>query len=235
MYIGQFGNALQHLVCGWHLTANSNDFSGHAYNGVDTDVSYIAAGVIGGAGAKFNGSSSKININNAVNSTYISQSSYSVAVLIKLPISAPTTQPIFGRGLVQYSGKFYGTALLVLSNQVQFTRNIGTSSSYIITAPYTFESSKRYLIGLTVDRPAATAKIYVYPLESKSRSIGSGSFAAVNVNYSYSYDQGLNVGANLRGISNQYSTLTMNEFLVFDNILPASWFIEYAALLRGFR
>lgn len=235
MYLGQFGNALQHLVCGWHLNANSNDFSGHGYNGVDTDISYVADGVIGGAGAHFNGSSSKININNAVNSTYISQTSYSLAVLLKLPSSAPTTQPIFGRGLVQYDGSYYGTALVLTSNQVQFTRNIGTSTSYTIYASYAFESSKRYLLGLTVNRPGATAKIYVYPLESKGRAIGTGSFGAVNVSYTYSHDQGLNVGANLRNVSNQYSTLTMNEFLVFDNILPDSWFTEYAALLRGFR
>ncbi len=235
MYIGQFGNSLKNLVYGAHLNANSNDFSGNSYNGTDSNISYDAeSGIIGGAGAKFNGSSSKITMYTALNS-YIMEGSYSVAALVRLPDSAPSTQPIFARGIVSVSGSYYGTGLIIYSNEVQFVRNVGNANQYKATAPFEFESSKRYLVGATVNKATSTAYVYVYPLENKARGIGSGVIAPISVATHASYDQGLNIGANLRNTSNQYASFTLNEFLVFGVILTNKWFIDYAAFLRGFR
>lgn len=235
MSIGQF-SAFYKLVCGLHLTADANDFSGHGYNGTPSNMTYVGdAGIIGGAGAQFNGSNSKIYMNNAVSTTYITRNSYSMAALVKLPSSAPSTQPIFARGIVLVDGYYYGTGLILYSNQAQFVRNIGASTNYAVSAPYTFESSKKYLIGLTVNKTSTVASIYIYPLESKGRAIGSGMTPNAIVMYSSPYDQGMNIGANLRNTSNKYSSISMNEFLIVDAILPESWFSNYAALLRGFR
>lgn len=236
MYIGQFGNSLKNLVCGLHMNADAEDFSTNNWDGSASDVSYDAeSGIIGGAGVLFNGSSSKIALSANLNA-YVLNGSYSVAVLVKLPDSAPATQPIFARGIVSTVGPtYYGTGLIINSNNVQFTRNVGSSSAFIVTAPFEFESSKRYLIGVTVNKGASTATIYIFPLESKARGIGSGSIAPVSVGIHASYDQGLNFGANLRNTSNQYASFSANEFLVFSTILTQKWFIDYAAFLRGFR
>lgn len=235
MYIGQFGNSLKNMVCGMHLTANSNDFSGNSYDGTDTDISYdAAAGIIGGAGAQFNGVSSKIKLNTYMDSAYISGGSYSFVVLVKYPSSAPATQPIFARGIVAVSGSYYGTGLVLYSNQAQFVRHVGGSTGYTINAPFTFESDKRYLVGVTVNKSTSTATIYIYPLDGGARGIGSGTFAPVSVGYHTSYDQGLHLGANLRNVSNVYSSLSMSEMIIMSTILTNSWFTKRAAYLRGF-
>lgn len=236
MHIGQFGNSLKNLVCGLHMNADAEDFSANNWDGSASNVSYDAeSGIIGGAGALFNGSNSKIRLSANLD-TYIISGSYSVAVLVKLPASAPSTQPIFARGIVGTTGpSYYGTGLIIYADNVQFTRNTGGSTSYTITAPFTFESSKRYLVGVTVNKAGSTATIYIFPLESKARGIGSGTIAPVSVGIHASYDQGLNFGANLRNVSNQYASFSANEFLVFSTILTQKWFIDYAAFLRGFK
>lgn len=53
------------LVGLWHLNGNSNDSSGNANNGIDTDITYSLANGKFGQGAGFNGTTSKIVLPNA--------------------------------------------------------------------------------------------------------------------------------------------------------------------------
>ena len=235
MSIGQFG-AMGGLIAGYHLNANANDFSGNAWHGTGANITYDPATGVLGPGALFNGSSSKITLPTNLY-TPIANANFSVATIVTLPASAPGTQPIFGRGLVQISGYYYGYVFQLAANSLSYVRNDGGEISYSVSASFAFESSKRYLLGVTYNHTSTgVATIYCIPLFSgKAKGIGSATLSTVNVVISGPNDQGLNIGANLRNTSNQYSSLTFNEFLVFNNILPLKWYVDYAAFVRGFK
>lgn len=234
MSIGQFG-PMGGLIMGWHLNANSNDFSGNALHGTDANITYDPATGILGPGALFNGSSSKIVIPAGM-WTPISDANFSVAVVIKTPASAPGLQPLFGRSYVQVSTNYYGYVFQLDANSLTYIRNDGSTSAKTVTTPFAFESSKRYLVGLVYEHATGTTSIYCIPLfAGKSKGMGTGTLTTVNVAINATYDQGLNLGANLRNTSNQYCSLTMNEFLVFNKLLPMKWYIDYGAFLRGFK
>lgn len=235
MSIGKFG-PMGGLIAGFHLNANANDFSGNGYNGAATDIAYDPATGILGPGAKFNGSSSKIVLPAGL-WTPMQNANFSMAVVVQLPASAPGTQPIFGRSLIQQSGDYYGYCFTLAANSLTYTRNDGNSTSYSVSASFAFESSKRYLIGLSYNHlSTGVASIFCIPLfPGKIKGIGSATLSKVDVAIYAPGDQGLCIGANLRNTSNQYSSLTMNEFLVFNKNLPLKWYIDYAAYLRGFK
>lgn len=241
MSLGQLGPGMGDLVFGSHFNANANDFSGNGYHGTSAYVSYDAPSGILGPGAKMNGSSSRI-ISSSL-SGWILDSSYSVAVLVALPASAPTTQPIFGRCWCSVydedwgATRHYGTALMIYADNLRFQRNDGNTTQRYFSIPFAFESSKRYLIGLTYSKLSpGIACLYVIPLfPGKARGYGTSVLTNLNVATEYYHEQGLNIGANLRNSSNQYGTATFNEFLLFNTVKPMSWFMNYAALLRGFK
>lgn len=234
MSIGQFG-AMGGLILGYHLNANVTDFSGSGYNGTATDISYDPATGILGPGALFNGSTSKVVLPGGM-WTPIVDANFSVAVLVRLPASAPGTQPIFGRSQILVSGDYYGYSFVLSSNAVTYTRNDGNDYTKNVTCSFAFESSKAYLIGLTYNHASGAAVVYCIPLEAgKAKGMGSNTLTFNNCVIYAPADQGLTLGANLRNTQNQYSTLTINEFLVFNKILPLKWYIDYAAFLRGFK
>lgn len=236
MSIGQFGT-MGGLIAGYHLNANANDFSGHAWHGTATNISYDPATGVLGPGALFNGSSSKIALPGNL-WTPMQDANFSVATIVTLPASAPGTQPIFGRCHIQISGpEYYGYCFSLAANSIFYIRNDGNDYTRSVSAAFAFESSKRYLIGLTYDHiTTGNASIYCIPLFSgKARAVGTATLSKVDVGISAPYDQGLNIGANLRNTANQYCSLTMNEFLVFNKILPLKWYVDYAAFVRGFK
>jgi hypothetical protein len=225
------------LIAGYHLNANANDFSGNNWHGTGANITYDPATGVLGPGALFNGSSSKITLP-ANLWTPMTDANFSVATIVTLPASAPGTQPIFGRSLIQISGpEYYGYCFGLTGNSFYYTRNDGNEYTSSVSASFAFESSKRYLIGLTYNHTATgNAYIYCIPLfPGKARVIGAATLSMVNVAIYAPNDQGLNIGANLRNASNQYSSLTFNEFLVFNKVLPTKWYIDYAAFLRGFK
>lgn len=235
MSIGKFGT-MGGLIAGYHLNANANDFSGSGYTGTPTSIEYDAATGILGPGAKFNGSSSKIVLPSGLWNP-MSNANFSVAALVQLPASVPGTQPIFGRSWVLVDGYYYGYCFYLAANSLAYYRNTGYINTYSVSASFEFESSKRYLIGLTYDHiTSGNAYIYCYPLFSgRIRGAGAAYIGRTDVVIHYAHDQGLCMGANLRNVSNQYSSLTINEFLVFNKILPQKWYRDYAAYLRGFK
>ena len=242
MSIGQFGNSMASLVYGSHLNANSDDFSANNWDGGDVNISYDKpSAIIGSGGALFNGVDSRILLNTNLEN-WICKGSYTVATLISLPAAAPSTQPIWARGVVaryDIDDKVYyyhGTGLIVNANDVTFYRNIGMTTQTSFTLPYAFESSKRYLVGVTYSKLTGYCQIFVYPLYAgKARAFGTSDMGKPNVWIWATYDQGLNIGANCRNTGNQYSTCTFNEFLIFSSVKPLSWFVDYAAYLRGFK
>jgi len=236
MSIGKFGT-MGGLIAGYHLNANSNDFSGSGFHGTDANITYDPVTGVLGPGALFNGSSSKITLP-ANLWTPMSDANFSVATVVQLPASAPGTQPIFGRSQIQISGpEYYGYCFTLSANSFSYTRNDGNDTPYSVSASFAFESSKRYLIGLTYNHTSTgVAVIYCIPLfPGKVRAVGSATLSMVNVGIYAPNDQGLTIGANLRNTSNQYSSLTFNEFLVFNKVLPLKWYVDYAAFLRGFK
>lgn len=235
MSIGQFGR-MGGLIAGYHLNANANDFCANAWNGTPTNVTFDPATGILGPGALFNGSSSKIVLP-ANLWTHMQDANFSIAVVVQLPASAPGTQPIFGRSLVQDSGIYYGYCFTLGANSLTYTRNDGNDYTKSVNVNFAFESSKRYLIGLTYDHlSTGYSTIHCIPLfPGKVRASGTAALSKFDVVIRASNDQGLCIGANLRNTSNQYCSLTMNEFLVFEKILPLKWYVDYAAYLRGFK
>lgn len=235
MSIGKFG-PMGGLKAGYHLNANANDFSGNGYHGTATDITYDPVTGILGPGALFDGDSSKIVLPSGLWGP-MQDADFSVSVVVKLPASAPGTQPIFGRSLRSDSGDYYGYCFSLFSNSFSYIRNDGNTTQYSVSASFAFESSKRYLIGLTYNHySTGVASIYCIPLFSgKVKGIGSATLSKNNVVVYAPGDQGLCIGANLRNSSNQYGSLTMNEFLVFNKILPLKWYVDYAAFLRGFK
>ena len=235
MSIGKFGT-MGGLIAGYHLNDNANDFSGNERNGIPTDIAYDPATGILGPGAKFNGSSSKIVLPSSL-WTPMSDANFSVAAVVQLPESAPTTQPIFGRSWRSFDGYYYGYCFLLYANSFAYYRNPGFSVSYYVSANFGFESGKRYLVGLTYNHiTTGYGYIYCYPLfKSKIKGVGAAALTKNDVEIYGPGDQGLCVGANLRNVSNQYSSITMNEFLVFNKELPQKWYRDYAAYLRGFK
>lgn len=235
MSIGKFG-PMGGLIAGYHLNADANDFSGSGFHGTGVNITYDPVTGVLGPGALFNGSSSKITLP-ANLWTPMADANFSVAVVVQLPASAPGTQPIFGRCNVNTGGSYYGYCFLLSSNSISYGRNDGNETPYSVSASFGFESSKRYLIGLTYDHiTTGNASVYCIPLcSNKVRAVGTATLSKINVAIYAPNDQGLNIGANLRNISNQYSSLTMNEFLVFNKILPLKWYVDYAAFLRGFK
>jgi len=235
MSIGQFG-IMGGLVAAYHLNADANDFSGNARHGTGTDINYDPVTGILGPGAKFNGSSSKVTLPAAL-WTLAANAELSIAVVIQLPASSPGIQPILARGQVQESGDYYGFCLGVNANSIYYQRGCGYSTLYSMSATMAFESSKRYLIGLTyAHTTTGYATLYCIPLFAGTKmSQGTADMWKGDVSISAPYDQGLNLGANLRNTANQYCGLTMNEFLLFNKILPMKWYVDYAAYLRGFK
>jgi len=242
MSLGQLGPGMGDLVFGSHFNSNVDDFSGHGYNATGIYTSYDAPSGILGPGVKMNGSNSRIYCPNSVASV-IRDSSYTVAVLVSLPAAAPSTQPIFGQCWCSVydedwgATRHYGTALMIYATSLYFQRNDGNTTQRYFSIPFEFESSKKYLIGLTVSEASpGIACLYVIPLfPGKAKGYGTSVIGNINVLVDAFHDQGLNIGANVRNASNQFGTHTLNEFLLFNTVKPMSWFMEYAALLRGFK
>ena len=218
------------LLAGYHLNANSNDFSGSGYNGTDANITY-ALGSIGGNGASFNGSSSKIALSSSLD-TPLKTGSFTQVMIVKVPSSWTY---IFGvcRGRVT-SGSNYGIYFAIESAGITVQRCEGNATSYTKTLATTISNNKKYFIVWTYDKSSGATKIYCGCLESSGVFVSdSATFGTGNVSYHASYDVGYNIGANLRNVSDKYGWGVINEYLIFSDVKNDQWVRNYYTLLRG--
>ena len=238
MTLGQKG-AMANLAFGYHLNANSNDFAGGlVQDGVDTNITYDAANGILGPAASFNGSSSKIYLGSSDITTPVTNGSFSIICLFRVPASF-SVFPIISRGLVQASGStFYGMDISInASTGIAFSRWIGNTTVYNSTSGnYTFNSGTTYLIAITYNRTTGANVFYIYPLRPGGASLianGATQSKLIDIAFHASYDEGYHFGARLRAISPIWGKGFLGEVLIFDDIRTANWIRSYALQLKG--
>lgn len=217
------------LVLGLHLNANSNDYSGNGYNGTDSNIVYTSNGVIGGMGASFNGTSSKIALSSSLD-TPLKTANFTQIFSFIMPDSGS----VFGicRGRVQTTNH-YGIIIQINSTTLSVGRMEGTSTSYSHDFTYTFTSGKKYIVIWTYNKSNGASVLYVCNITDKTFSKSTATLGTGNVSYHASYDEGYNLGANLRNISNQYGKGIFNEYIVFSDIKTENWIRKYFMLVRG--
>ena len=227
MSIGQLW-AQTNLRMGLHLNANSNDYSGNALNGTDTNIAY-SNGVIGGNGASYNGSSSKIALSSSLD-TPLKTASFTMLFVIK----TGATVSFYGinRGIV-LATEYYGIGLTGEGTSLTATRNQGDATSRVHTFSTTIATNTKYLVAWTYNKSSGASVIYLGNLAtgvllSSNKTLGTG-----NVAFNASYDDGYNLNAKLVGIADGYGYGTINEAIVFSDIKTASWIARYLSLLRG--
>lgn len=228
MSIGQLW-AQTNLRMGLHLNANSNDYSGNALHGTDANITYIN-GVIGGNGASFNGSTSKIALPSSLD-TPLKTASFSLLFVIKT--GATATFCGINRGLVSAVDKYYGISLNGGATSLVASRNEGDGSSRTHPFTTTVSTNTKYLVAWTYNKSSGASVIYLGNLAtgvllSSKNTLGTGDVA-----FNASYDVGYNLNANLRNVSDGYGYGTINEVIVFSDIKTASWIARYLSLLRG--
>ena len=231
--------AMANLAFGYHLNANSLDFAGGlVQDGADSNITYDAAQGILGPSASFNGSSSKIALGTGDFNTPVTNGSFSIVCLFRVPASF-SIFPIISRGLVQVSGPYYyGMDIAInATTGISFSRWIGSGSAFIsASGNYTFNEGTIYLIGVTYDKSSGANIFYIYPIRPGGASLiaaGATQSKTVNVAFHASYDQGYNFGARLRNTSPVWGKGFLGEVLVFNDIRTAAWFRSYALQLRG--
>ena len=230
MYLGQFF-AQQNLKGGYHLNANSNDFSGNGYNGTDANISYSINGIIGGMGASFNGSTSKISLSSSLD-TPLKTGSFTQIFTMLIPSS--WTNKAFGicRGFVTYTVN-YGIGVFITNTGITLNRWEGTSTNYNVSLSTTMSSGKKYIVCITYDKTSGTSIIYLFNLNDKTLLKTLNTLGTGNVAFHASYDQGYNIGANLRNISNEYGHQIINEYIIFDEVKSETWLRRYIDILKG--
>lgn len=237
MTLGQKA-AMANLAFGYHLNANSLDFAGGlVQNGADSNITYDAAHGILGPSASFNGSSSKIALGNGDFNTPVTNGSFSIVCLFRVPASF-SIFPIISRGFVQVNSQYYGMDIAInATTGISFSRWIGASSVFnSASGNYTFNEGTIYLIGVTYDKSSGANIFYIYPIRPGGASlIAAGATQSKNVNVAFyaSNDQGYNFGARLRNTSPVWGKGFLGEVLVFNDIRTAAWFRSYALQLRG--
>ena len=95
-------------------------------------------------------------------------------------------------------------------------------------------SNKKYLIVWTYNKATGATNIYCGCIKPNGVFVSDGAmFGTGNVAYHATYDQGYNLGANLRNVSNEFGAGTINEYLVFSDVKSETWVRNYYNLLRG--
>jgi len=223
MSIGQLW-AQTNLRMGLHLNANSNDYSGNALNGTDANITYIN-GVIGGNGASFNGSTSKIALSSSLD-TPLKTASFSLLFVIKT--GATATFYGINRGLA-YAVKYYGIGLTGGATSLVAIRNEGDGSNRTHTFTTTVSTNTKYLVVWTYNKTNGASVLYLGDLATGALRTSSGTLGTGDVAFNASYDAGYNLNANL----SEYGYGIMNEAIVFSDIKTAAWVARYLSLLRG--
>jgi hypothetical protein len=231
--LGQKG-AMANLAFGYHLNANSEDFSGAGVDGTDYNMSYAAASGILGPAALFNGTTSRIYMGITEYYYLLQKLTFSICALVR-PAVGFGNFPIVSRGLVSDDGDYYGCDFGFSTTGISFSRNQGTSTNYTRTASFTFNELTTYLIGMTYNQSNGAVVFYIFPLQPAGASLIVAA-SAVGTGTCYTtaaYDQYWNLGARLRNVSNQYCKGNINEVLIFNDVRTTKWFMTYAAQLRG--
>jgi len=229
MSIGQLW-AQTNLRMGLHLNANSNDYSGNALNGTDANITYIN-GVIGGNGASFNGSTSKIALSSSLD-TPLKTASFTVLFTIK----TGSTLAFYGinRGIVLNSySNYYGIGLVGGATSLVATRNEGTATSRTHTFTTTISASTKYLVVWTYNKSSGASVLYLGNIATGTLLSSSGTLGTGIVAFDASYDVGYHLNANLRNVGDGYGNGIVNETIVFSDIKTAAWIAKYLSLLRG--
>lgn len=227
MSVGQLW-AQTNLRMGLHLNANSNDYSGNALNGTDTNITY-ANGVLGGNGASYNGSSSKIALSSSLD-TPLKTASFTVLFTIK----TGSTLAFYGinRGVV-LSTNYNGIGLTGGATSLVATRNEGDATNRTHTFTTTISASTKYLVAWTYNKSSGASVLYLGNMATGTLLSSSGTLGTGNVAFDGSYDVGYHLNANLRNVSDRYGNGIVNEAIVFSDIKTAAWIARYLSLLRG--
>jgi hypothetical protein len=226
--------AMANLAFGYHLNANSDDFSGAGVDGTDYNMSYDAPSGILGPAALFNGTTSRVYLGITEYYNLLQKLTFSICALVR-PATGFGNFPIISRGLVSDGGDYYGCDFGFSTTGIAFTRNQGNTTNYIRTASFTFNALTTYLVGMTYNQSNGAVVFYIFPLQPAGASLIVAA-TAVGTGTCYTtapYDQYWNLGARLRNVSNQYCKGSINEFLVFNDVRTTKWFMMYAQQLRG--
>lgn len=228
MTIGQF-RSMNKLSFGYHLNANSNDIMA-AQNGTDYNMTYDG-GVLGPA-AYFNGSNARVYLAISAINALLANATFSISAVVR-PATGFGTFPIVSRGYAQYTYR-YGFDWAIATTQMEFHRWQGSSTDYKLITPYTFTAEHVYFVGLTYNKSNGATVFYIYPLyHGEASLISSGSLGTANAAFTASRDQGWNLGARLRNISDIYGKGSMNECLMFSDIRSPAWYKMYYQWLKG--
>jgi hypothetical protein len=230
--------AMANLAFGYHLNANSNDFAGGlVQNGTDYNITYDAANGILGPAASFNGTTSRILLGSGDLNTPMTNGTWTVVCVFR-PVTGWSSFPIISRGLVSTAGPtYYGIDLgITPTGGMSISRNIGSSTNFsAVSGNYTFVDNQLYLLGCSYNKTNGAVVFYIYKIRSGGLSlIATGTVSqTVSVAFHSSYDQGYNLGARLRNVSNLYGKGILGEVLIFSDVRTAAWFRSYALQLKG--
>lgn len=228
MTLGQF-RVMQNLSFGYHLNANSNDMCA-AQDGVDYNMTYD--GNILGPAAYFNGSNGRVYLAITVINALLANATFSICCIVR-PATGFSTYPLVSRGYVQSTYR-YGFDWTITTAGMEFHRWQGSSTDYKLTNAYSYQAEHVYLLGLTYNKSNGACVFYTHSLyPGEASQIASGGLGTGNVAFTGSYDQGWNLGARLRNISNVYGKGSMNECLMFNDVRTAKWYMMYLQQLKG--
>lgn len=208
------------LVGLWHLNGNSNDSSGNAYNGVDTNITYSLANGKFGQGAGFNGTSSKI-VANAPD--YYGSQNLSFSAWIYL-----TSLPPSGKKMVPFT--VFESATPTTYDKAIRINNNGSVETYVYDGVEKIAVSPAGSISIYnwyhVFGVFDGSYIYLYlngDFVTKVVASGSYNFTTPKIGIGH-YDG---------GASNSYYAGGIDEIALFSRALSASDIRKWYAWARG--
>jgi hypothetical protein len=148
----------------WPLEANSNDLSGNANNGSNTDISYVAVGMIGAA--SFNGSSSKIALSNT---QALKPATFTLMSWVKTTCSA-SVYVIFSNFERDASSNHFGYKFAV--DNGHFRAEVANATVTTLFSTTAANDGARHFVAITYD--STTLRIYV---DGKLEGTVSGSLS----------------------------------------------------------
>lgn len=174
----------------WKLNGNSNDYSGNGNNGTDTSITYSQANGRLGQGAGFNGSTSRIVINNNLGLTKDGDKTMSIWVKLSANLSGANAYVnIFyvNIGTISFSLGYYRESNInsfafersrnnISSESVRFNNPTAANGWYMLTLTFSSNNLKAYVNGVYL------GEINTSSLEGQSTSIIT-SFGYINVNW----------------------------------------------------
>ena len=132
----------------WPLGANSNDISGNANNGTDTDISYRQYELFGSA--NFNGSSSKILL---TNTAALKPTTFTIFWWML------TTSAATGAIISNFEPTYYGYKFVIESGAIRAEVGVGTNPPARVTSGAVVNDGKPHFVALVFD--GSNLKVYV--------------------------------------------------------------------------